>query len=74
MNLTAIMTKGEFAGVVPSDQVEAIVAQAGLTDYEAIENVMVADKAPAGAEIVYEAKWNELIDALNGTSGKVVYK
>ncbi len=74
MNLTAIMTTDGFAGVVPSDQAAEIAAEAGLTDYEAIEKVKVGDKAPEGAEIVYKANWDEFIDDLNGNMGKVVYK
>ena len=72
--LTAIITAEGFAGVVPSNQVGEIAAEAGLKDFVTVEDVKVAKKAPQGSEIIYEAAWDELIDDLNGGMGKVVYK
>lgn len=75
MKLSAIFQNKEFIGVVETDRVEDLTKEAGITDYNQIDDVRVETRSDCRGDdgVVY---WNayEQIDDLHGGSGNTVVR
>ena len=70
----AAMNGTEFLGVCSDpESIKAQAKEIGIEISDIVE-CELASSAPEGADIIYEAEWDEILETETGIKGKVVYK